>query len=106
MKRHTRIDGIHLEVERRRLGCLLLIASQPTQAISERVGNEKFHRYSIISSAMSSRRSVGCPCKNKALRTSYCLCSFSNAPGVAELIARSPTKHSRCCSKNLCDDLL
>ena len=43
MKSHSGIHRIHLEVERRGLNCLLLIARQPCEAIGESVGDEKFH---------------------------------------------------------------
>src|SRR5215831_2319224 len=52
----TRRQRIHLEVECRRLDCLLLVAGQPRQAVGECVGDEE--RHSAVSGAPSSSMSM------------------------------------------------
>ena len=41
-KLHARAGRVHLQIERRRLHRLLLVAGQPREAVGEGVGNEKF----------------------------------------------------------------
>jgi hypothetical protein len=43
MELHARVRRIHLQVERRRLDGLLLVARQPREAVGERVSDAKVH---------------------------------------------------------------
>jgi hypothetical protein len=43
METHAGIGRIELQVERRRLDGLLLLASEPGEAVGEGVGDPKFH---------------------------------------------------------------
>jgi hypothetical protein len=43
VKAHARVRRVHLKIKRSRLDELLLVASQPRQAIGERVANAEFH---------------------------------------------------------------
>jgi hypothetical protein len=43
VKTHPRICRVNLQVERRRLGCLLFVASQTRKAVREGIGNSDDH---------------------------------------------------------------
>ena len=48
VKTQSRTGGIHLQIERRRLDRLLLLTGQARQAVSERIGDTKFHRNLLL----------------------------------------------------------
>ena len=43
MELHPRVGRVHLQIERRRLGGLLLLAGELGEAVSERVGDAEVH---------------------------------------------------------------